>query len=716
MVRDYLSLSSFSDREIDKNGFMHVKNCIVTKSEVNQYRGNEIPEWERLGLDPNKIYDVLRPAEEIERTLLQMKGLPILDDHDDIHDAAHPQKHIRIGSMGTNPEFKEPEVSTELTFWNKREIDDIQSKQRDNLSMGYDYTAVLENGEYNGKKYQIRMKDIVWNHVALVDKGRVDGAKVSDKALDVNLPSRPRPSSGISWGNEKVKGFYEMTKKGVKTDHDLLTQYINKLADIRKRTRTGILGEGGNEGLWLQAGKEIDWARKLQDALSQHHPKDSQPFSQKEAERRLLPNKREDFMQRLVAAYRNIFRRSGHMGMDAKNWRTPPKTNDPRAWEEYVRTLKAFMADWKSEKSHWIKEEKSYPEGSAQRKKMEQSNKKAEQEYQEASRLLANAEKKAAGAAKMKQERINERAEAQKLISWANSQLQEADKKEKAGGRFGKADAENMRKNARMVIKEQTAILKQLGKDKLPMAGSKTGDRNMATKKKRNGDAEPAVGGSGEVEEIKENRVIAGMKALLAEFDNTHEEAGIDPGVTDEESACLDKIRDWMDSFHNQGADEPGEEAGTSMDPMDEDPEGMDEDPEEKKKEEMGEDEDWPDNGKSPTGDRRPRRAMDAATIEKRITAKFKAKDRALDECSDLIGSVSKARVLDSAMDVYAHALKTNGIEIPKGANLDGLRGMVMMLKKSRVGDSLSFTPAKPTGIDAQVQETINKSPYAPRY
>lgn len=242
----------------------------------------------------------------------------------------------------------------------------------------------------------------------------------------------------------------------------------------------------------------------------------------------------------------------------------------------------------------------------------------------------------------------------------------------------------------------------------------------MATKKKRNGDADPAVGGSEEIEEKKENRVIAGIKALLSEFDGIHKEAGVDPGVTDEESACMDKIRDFLDGFHNRGSeDEPGEEAGTSMDPMDEFPddlkkkEGEDEEPEV-----GGEDEDWPDNGSAPkgrAGDRKRVKDMDTATIEKRITDKFRAKDRALDECDELLGSVSKARTLDSALAVYKHALKTNGIEFPEGANLEGLRGMVAMHKKARAGDSMPMAFQQPTGIEAQVAETIVKSPYAPR-
>ncbi len=84
MVHDYVNLTS--KRRIDPaTGFMHADDCVLTKTCVSEYWGREIPSWRELGLEPDKIYKVYRPAEEIEKSLGGMNGLPILDRHVEEH-------------------------------------------------------------------------------------------------------------------------------------------------------------------------------------------------------------------------------------------------------------------------------------------------------------------------------------------------------------------------------------------------------------------------------------------------------------------------------------------------------------------------------------------------------------------------------------------------------------------------------------------------------
>ena len=45
-----------SARTIDDNGFLHVTGCAITKEQVAPYFGREIPNWQRLGLNPDSIY------------------------------------------------------------------------------------------------------------------------------------------------------------------------------------------------------------------------------------------------------------------------------------------------------------------------------------------------------------------------------------------------------------------------------------------------------------------------------------------------------------------------------------------------------------------------------------------------------------------------------------------------------------------------------------
>lgn len=56
-----------SARSFDADGRMRVRDCVISVAEVNPYYGREIPKWKELGLDPNKVYDLYRDPEELER-------------------------------------------------------------------------------------------------------------------------------------------------------------------------------------------------------------------------------------------------------------------------------------------------------------------------------------------------------------------------------------------------------------------------------------------------------------------------------------------------------------------------------------------------------------------------------------------------------------------------------------------------------------------------
>ena len=70
-----------SVRSKDVNGFLHVAVSNLTKEQIAPYLGHSIPHWEDLGLEPEKIYQIYRPAEEIEKGAATFNGLPIMLDH-----------------------------------------------------------------------------------------------------------------------------------------------------------------------------------------------------------------------------------------------------------------------------------------------------------------------------------------------------------------------------------------------------------------------------------------------------------------------------------------------------------------------------------------------------------------------------------------------------------------------------------------------------------
>ena len=90
---------------------------------------------------------------------------------------------VTIGSV-MNPEWVSPNVMAELSVVHPDGVKAIESGQKTDLSAGYRYTPILDPGTYNGQPYDGRMTDIQFNHVALVEQGRVDGAVVGDHQLE----------------------------------------------------------------------------------------------------------------------------------------------------------------------------------------------------------------------------------------------------------------------------------------------------------------------------------------------------------------------------------------------------------------------------------------------------------------------------------------------------------------------------------------------------
>ncbi|MFJ7315263.1 DUF2213 domain-containing protein [Pseudomonas sp. NPDC098747] len=164
-------LANDSARRTDENGFLHVEVSALTKATVNPYYGREIPEWESLDLEPDRIYQVLRPADELEKAVSTFNGLPILIKHKE-DSAFDPQKALRVGTTGTSAAWEDPYIVNAIVFHDATAIALIESNKQKELSAGYRYDAVIEKGTFEGQAYELRMKNIRGNHVALVEEGR----------------------------------------------------------------------------------------------------------------------------------------------------------------------------------------------------------------------------------------------------------------------------------------------------------------------------------------------------------------------------------------------------------------------------------------------------------------------------------------------------------------------------------------------------------------
>lgn len=168
-----------SHREVDENGRLIVRDTLITRESVDPYYGSEIPGYEEFGLEPDKVYHIYRPATELKKAIKKFDGVPVLDMHIMDNPGAE-QKENRVGSV-SNSRMDGGAVFADLSIWDQDAIDKINSGEKRELSAGYSADTYFKPAEFNGEHYDLIMKNLSINHIALVRRGRVPGAMVYDE-------------------------------------------------------------------------------------------------------------------------------------------------------------------------------------------------------------------------------------------------------------------------------------------------------------------------------------------------------------------------------------------------------------------------------------------------------------------------------------------------------------------------------------------------------
>lgn len=178
-------------RRIDVDGRMHVEISNISKATVNPYRGSEIPDWEALGLDANRIYFLLRDPQELEKAASTFNNIPLLSKHIPVS-AAEPQKEFVVGATGSNASYQAPYLKNSLVVWDAVAIALIESEEQKELSSAYRYRADMTPGVYEGVAHDGVMRDIRGNHVALVEVGRAGPDVVVGDSSTLNPSEIPK--------------------------------------------------------------------------------------------------------------------------------------------------------------------------------------------------------------------------------------------------------------------------------------------------------------------------------------------------------------------------------------------------------------------------------------------------------------------------------------------------------------------------------------------
>jgi len=172
-------------RTKDINGWLHVKDCRISKANVCPYVGREIPNSETLGLDPDKVYYLYRDASALEASAASFERAPLMLEHLGVtaQSAQNPDIKRKIIGAISNVRWMAPYLVADLTVWDGEGIEAIESERQQELSPGYHYRPEMSPGSMHGNPYDGRMLEIVANHLCIVDTGRTGpDVMVNDKA------------------------------------------------------------------------------------------------------------------------------------------------------------------------------------------------------------------------------------------------------------------------------------------------------------------------------------------------------------------------------------------------------------------------------------------------------------------------------------------------------------------------------------------------------
>nr|DAR97477.1 MAG TPA: hypothetical protein [Caudoviricetes sp.] len=174
-------------KQVDHNDFWYIKDNPLSKVGVFPYLGKQISSE----LEPDKIYQVYRPAEELlsDETINSFKLLPIVDDHTMLgtEPGMMPAEEKGVhGTSGSDVYGKDGKLYGDLKIYSETLKDEIEAGKKE-LSMGYFCDYELTPGTFDGRHYDAVQRNIRGNHIALVEEGRMGSdVRVMDRKITMD--------------------------------------------------------------------------------------------------------------------------------------------------------------------------------------------------------------------------------------------------------------------------------------------------------------------------------------------------------------------------------------------------------------------------------------------------------------------------------------------------------------------------------------------------
>ena len=170
-----MKITKVSKRQEDEQGYWLIEDNPISKSGLFKYFGKNI----HTDLDPNEVYTVSRPDETFDDKLIERtKLIPIIDDHTMMGDNGVPAEQVGVhGVVGEKIYFKDGVLYANLKIFSSSLMNKIK-KGKIELSLGFSEVKTILHDKNLGYNYDATQTELVPNHLALVDKGRM-GAEIS---------------------------------------------------------------------------------------------------------------------------------------------------------------------------------------------------------------------------------------------------------------------------------------------------------------------------------------------------------------------------------------------------------------------------------------------------------------------------------------------------------------------------------------------------------
>lgn len=158
-------------KHVDHNGYWYIENNPISRTGVFPYFGHQISDE----LEPDKVYQVYRPAEELfsPEAMESFKLMPLVDDHTMLGKDYTPAEEYGVhGVLGEKIGRKGDLLTADIKIYSEALKDEINNGKKE-LSLGYYCDYDLTSGTYKGQHYDAVQRNLRGNHIALVDRGRM---------------------------------------------------------------------------------------------------------------------------------------------------------------------------------------------------------------------------------------------------------------------------------------------------------------------------------------------------------------------------------------------------------------------------------------------------------------------------------------------------------------------------------------------------------------